>query len=689
MLSHYCNRPDGVFHAVCSLDCPDQCGLLIHKKDGKIVKVEGDPNHPVTGGKICNKVRHIVERLYDKKRLRYPLKRKGAKGAGKFERISWEEAIKEIAFRLRHLAEQYGPECILPYSFYGNMGYLNAEGMDRRFFNRLGAAELERAICQVAGAQGYKYTMGTAAGTDPEETVHAKLIIFWGIDAASTNMHQMIFAQKARKQGAKIIAIDVQKNQTGRFADWFIPVNPGTDGALALGIMHVLFAENLVNEAFLEKYTVGHNELRAHVRGYNPEIVSAVTGVPADDIVKLARLYGETPASFIRIGNGLQHHDNGGMNTRAISCLPALTGAWAQRGGGAIKSNSGVLSLNRRYLQGVHLRKTKPKRVVNMNQIGEALLSAEPPLKAMFVYNSNPAVVAPEGNKVRKGLAREDLFLVVHDLFLTETAAYADIVLPATSSFENLDIYASYWHHYIQLQQPVIPPYGESKSNTEVFRLLAKEMGFTEPEFRESDEELIKGALSGHRNPHIKHITFETLMEKHYIKAERRPFTVAGKLPTPSGKIELYSQKMLEDGFSPLPVHTPLKRESSHPFVFVPTVNHNFLNSTFSNNEKHVQMEKEPRLYMNRHDAEKLGIADGDLVRVWNGRGECLLKAATGNEVVPGVVVSRGLWSGKEGTRRLVNTLTPDRLADMGGGAVFFSGRVSVEKVLTPPTEKN
>lgn len=688
-MSSYVNQPDGVFPSVCSLDCPDQCGLLVHKKDGKIIKVEGDPDHPVTRGKICNKVRHIAERLYDKKRLQYPVKRTGAKGEGKFKRISWEEAIKEIAIRFRHLADTYGPECILPYSFYGNMGYLNAEGMDRRFFHRLGAAELERTICQVAGAQGYKYTMGGAVGTDPEETVHAKLIIFWGINAVSTNMHQIIYAQKARKRGAKIIAIDVHKNQTARFADWFIPVRPGTDGALALGMMHVLFAENLVDESFLEKYTVGHRQLREHVRRYDPETVSGITGVPAKDIVKLARMYGETPASFIRIGNGLQHHDNGGMNTRAIACLPALTGAWAAKGGGAVKSNSGVLALNSAFLQGVHLRKEKPKRIVNMNQIGEALLSAKPPIRAMFVYNSNPAVVAPEGNKVREGLAREDLFLVVHDLFLTETAAYADIVLPATSSFENLDIYASYWHLYIQLQQPVIAPYGESKSNTEVFRLLAKEMGFTEPEFSESDEELIKGALSGHLNPHIEHITFEALQENQYMKAKRGPWPVPGTLPTPSGKIELYSQKMLDDGYNPLPVHIPLKKESDHPFIFVPTVNHHFLNSTFSNNEKHMKMEKEPRLHMNIRDAEKLGISDGDLVRIWNDRGECFLKAATGEEVLPGVIVSRGLWSHQPGVNRLVNTLTPARLADMGGGASFFSGRVSVAKAAMLPTEKN
>lgn len=675
----FIEQPNGVFPSVCPLDCPDQCGLLVHKKDGKIIKVEGDPNHPVTQGKICNKVRHMAFRLYDKNRLKYPLKRTGAKGEGAFKRISWEQAVTEIADRFQSLIKTDGPESILPYSFYGNMGNINAEGMDRRFFYRLGASALQRTICQGAGSAGYKYTMGASFGTDPEDTVHAKLIIFWGINAASTNMHQIVLAQQARKQGAKIIAIDVHKNQTANFADLFIPILPGTDGALALGMMHILFKEGLVNQAFLEEYTTGHHELRHHVRQYDPETVSKITGVPVENIFKLARLYGKTPASFIRIGNGLQHHDNGGMNTRAIACLPALTGAWKVKGGGAIKSNSSVLAFNSTFLQGTHLQKTTP-RIINMNQIGEALLTLKPPIKAMFVYNSNPAVVAPEGNKVRRGLLRDDLFLVVHDLFLTETAAYADIVLPATSSFENMDFYTSYWHHYIQLQQPVIEPFGESKSNTEVFRLLAAQMGFSEPVFRQTDAELIEGALTAHHNPSIKNITFESLKKKHYIKAERPSFPAPGEVPTESGKIELFSKKLLEEGYSPLPEYTPLKKESGHPFLFVPTVNHNFLNSTFSNIEKHIQLEKEPRLHINNKDAVALGIGDGDMVRVWNERGEVLLTAATGDDVLPGVVVSRGLWAHTPKTNRLVNSLTPDRLSDMGGGAVFFSGRASVEK---------
>jgi anaerobic selenocysteine-containing dehydrogenase len=677
----FIKQPTGVFPSVCPLDCPDQCGLLVHKQDGKIVKIQGDPNHPVTKGNICNKVRNMTERIYDPKRLKYPMKRTGAKGEGKFERISWDEAIETITAKWKELIETDGPESILPYSFYGNMGRLSAEGMDRRFFHRLGASQLDRSICSSAGSEGLKYTMGGGFGIDPEDTIHSKLIIFWGINAVSTNMHQVVLAQKARKNGAKIIVIDVHKNQTGQFADWFIPILPGTDAALALGMMHILFTENMVDNDFLKKYTVGHEELRKHVVQYDPITVSGITGVPVEDIYKLARMYGQITPSFIRIGNGLQHHDNGGMCIRTIACLPALTGQWLVKGGGAIKSNSGYLALNTRSLQRPDLLQNKHTRIINMNLLGQALLELDPPIKSLFVYGTNPAVVAPNSNKVRKGLAREDLFVVVHDLFLTETAKYADIVLPATSSFENTDLYTSYWHHYVQIQQPVIERYGESKSNVEVFQLLAKKMGFEDQCLYETEAEMISQALDNPNNPYLEGIDYETLVKKQYVKANVKPL-LPGKLPTPSGKIELYSRKMEQDGYPPLPTYTPLVNDGDFPFLFVPGPNHNFLNTTFSNNEKHISFEKEPRLHMNIKDALSKGIKDGDQVRVWNNRGECILKVSVGENVLPGVVVTQGLWADSPGTKHLVNSLTPDRVADMGNGATFFSGRVNVEKVL-------
>ncbi|VEF49028.1 molybdopterin cofactor oxido-reductase [Bacillus freudenreichii] len=672
------NIKDGVFPSVCSLDCPDQCGLLIHKKDGKIVKVNGDPDHPVTKGSICNKVRNMGERLYDPKRLQTPLKRVGKKGEGKFQPISWEEAIETIASRWKQLISEEGAESILPYSFYGNMGRINAEGMDRRFFHRLGASQLDQTICSYAGNIGYGYTMGGGYGTDPEEMTDTKLFIFWGINAASTNMHQVMIAQKARKNGAKLVVIDVHKNQTGRMADWFIPILPGTDSALALGIMNILYEENLVDRDFLESYTVGYEELEVHVKRYDPLTVSEITGVPVKDIYKLARMYATISPSLIRIGNGPQHHDNGGMIIRTISCLPALTGQWQFKGGGAVKFNSGFLAFNTNALQRPELRKNSA-RTINMIQLAEALDNAEPPVRSLFVYGCNPAVVTPNAGKVREGLAREDLFTVVHDLFLTETAKYADIVLPATSAFENTDIYTSYWHHYLHLQEPVIPAYGESKSNTDVFRLLAEAMGFDEPELKESDEELIEQALSEVANPYFPEINLDQLKEKRFVKA-RNIEKFWKNLNTPSGKIELYSKRMELDGHPPLPTHTPLVEEPDHSFLFIPGPNHNFLNSTFSNNEKHARLEKAPQLFINEQDAEKLGIENGETVRIWNHRGECELEASVGDQVLPGVVVSQGLWSDQFGDKHLVNSLTPDRVADMGGGAVFFSGKVSVER---------
>lgn len=674
-MQSYLDQQNGVFPSVCSLDCPDQCSLLVHKQDGKIVRIQGDPSHPVTKGNICNKVRNMPARLYDPKRLKYPMKRIGAKGEGQFERISWSEAIETIASKWKDLTETCGPESILPYSFYGNMGNLSAEGMDRRFFHRLGATQLDRSICSSAGSVGYKYTMGGSFGIDPEDTIHSKLIIFWGINAVSTNMHQVALAMKARKNGAKIIVIDVHKNQTGRMADWFIPILPGTDSALALGVMHILFAENMTDSAFLKEHTVGHEELREHVKQYDPDTVSAITGVPVEDIFKLARLYGKTSPSFIRIGNGPQHHDNGGMCIRTISCLPALTGQWLKKGGGAIKGNGGYLAHNSVKLQRPELLENKNTRIINMNLLGQALLEADLPVRSLFVYGTNPAVVAPEGNKVRSGLAREDLFTVVHDLFLTETAQYADIVLPATSSFENTDFYTSYWHHYLQLQQPVIEKYGESKSNVEVFRLLAKAMDFNEEVLYETESEMIEQALD---HPRLEGMDYEKLAEYQYLKAEVKPL-LSEKLSTPSGKIELYSKQMERDGYPALPTYTPLENDGDFPFLFVAGPNHNFLNSTFSNNEKHVTLEKEPRLHLNAKDAASLRIIDGDWIRVWNHRGECELRAAVGENVLPGVAVTQGLYADTPGNKQLINSLTPDRIADMGGGATFFSGRVNVE----------
>lgn len=684
------DQENGVFPAVCPLDCPDTCGLLLHKENGKIVKVAGNPDHPITKGAICNKVRNMAERIYHPERLQYPMRRVGAKGEGKFERISWDEAIHEITGKFKSISAKHGSESILPYSFYGNMGILGVDGMDRRFFNALGASMLEQTICNAAGNTGWKYTMGANRGTVPEDTEHADLILVWGGNIVSTNMHQVVLAEKARKKGAQIVVIDVHRNRTAQWGDWFIPLYPGTDSALALGLMNVLFDRGLTNETFMQKYTVGHEALRDHVRNYTPERVARITGVPEADIVKLAELYGNAQAAHIHIGNGLQHHDNGGMNVRSIACLPAITGQWLKRGGGAVRTNS-YASTNSDALERPELRSNPEARVVNMNRIGEALLEDQQPIRALMVYCSNPLVVAPDTERVERGFAREDLFTVVHDLFMTDTAKYADIVLPAKSSFEATDLYTSYWHQYVHLQEPVIAPIGESKSNVELFSLLGQAMGYDPEIFGETPEQMIADALADTGNPYMNGVTLEALQEHRFVKLDMSSHdSFLEQLPTPSGKIELYSETMAERGLPPLPTYRalvegydgehPAGPDDVHPLMFLSPPNHNFLNSTFANTEKHQRMEKMPMLQIHPEDAAHRNIEDGDAVVVWNDRGRIELTAKVSESMLPGTVISQGLWWDGSGRKQRVNSLTSNRLSDMGNGATFFSATVEVKR---------
>ncbi|MDQ8733624.1 molybdopterin oxidoreductase family protein [Paenibacillus sp. LHD-38] len=674
---------NGTVRSVCPFDCPDTCGLSVTIADGKITKITGDAAHPVTRGAICNKVRHLNERVYHPDRFLYPMRRKGPKGTLDFERITWEEAYEEITTGMKNIISEQGAQAILPYSFYGNMGVLNAEGMDRRFFHRLGASQLDRTICNAAGAAGYAYTMGASMGIDPEDTVHTKLFLIWGCNLVSTNMHQTMLAAEARKNGAEIIHIDVHRNRTSAWADRFIHLRPGTDAALALGMMHVIIRDGLADQSFLEQHALGFDDLTAEAVRYTPEYVENITGVPAAEVEELGRLYGTTSPSFIRIGNGLQHHDNGGMTVRTIACLPALTGQWGIRGGGAMKGNGWYSRLNARKIERPDLMPDPNVRTVSMNQLGDALLATANPVKMLFVYNSNPAVVAPDQNRVREGLLRNDLFTVTHDLFLTDTCKYSDIVLPATSHFENLDLYTSYWHLYLQLHEPIMETMGECKSNFTLFRELALRLGFESEIFDISEEQMIREALDSENNPLLKGITFEALKEKSWMKAggnELPSFTTM--IPTASGKIELYSEKMLQHGFSPVPVHTPLKEPENYPFLLMTGPNHSFINSTFANQERLQKLEKEPLLHMQLDDAALLGFQDGERVKVRNDRGEVEITLRVSRDVLPGVLVTQGLWwDDQRKGHQAVNALTPQRLADMGGGATFFSNRVEVLKL--------
>lgn len=694
-----------ISYSVCPHDCPDTCALRVEiDGNGKITKVAGDPSHPVTGGVICEKVRSYPERIYNPLRILYPMRRAGEKGSGKFERISWEDAINIIVKRWKDIALKYGPESILPYSYGGTEGVINHGSMDRRLFNRIGAARLERTICSAAGTFGYRLAYGSSTGINPADSVNSKFIIFWGINALETNMHQAIFADNARKKGAKIIAIDVHKNKTAKWADDFYLILPGSDGALALGLAHVILRDNLADKIFLEKYSYGFEEFHAKAKEFPPERVADLTGLAQKRIEDLAHSYAAIRPSFIRIGNGLQHHDNGGINTWAISLLPALVGAWKDKGGGALRSNSGYFPLNDKALERPNLIKNS-SRTVNMVQLGKALCELNPPIYSLYVYNSNPAVVAPNQNLVLKGLGRDDLFTVVHEQVMTDTAKMADIILPATTSFEHADLYKSYWHTSLQWADAVIPRIGEAKPNIDVFKIIAEALGFKEPCFLDSEEDIAGQALD---LPYWREqgITLDRLKKERFImlNVPGRPFA-EGSSFTPSLKIEFKSEKVAELGLSGVPDYKPIKKErhctytggiaentaecakipaeSDFSLTLITPPNHFFLNSTFADIPSLKIKPPEPLLEINPKDAEERKIKDGDTVKVENQRGIIIIRAKVIDSVLPGVVVSTGLWwreNYKNG--RGLNTLTPDRLSDIGGGATFFSTSVEVEKII-------
>jgi len=674
--------------------------MLAWVRDGKIVRVSGDPDHPVTRGAICGKAARYAERMYSPDRVLYPQQRIGPKGEGRFERISWDAALDLIADRLHAVACEHGPVAILPYSFAGTMGITGFASMDRRLFNRLGASQLDRAVCSAAGNTGFDYTVGARRGTDPETTSRARYIISWGSNLASVNMHQMTYIREAQRAGATFVHIDVHRNRTTAFADRFVQVRPGTDGALALGMMHVIIRDGLHDAQYVRENTVGFEALAERVQEYPPERVERITEVTATIIETLAREYATTRPAFIRIGNGLQHHDNGGMAVRTIACLPGLVGAWRDVGGGAVKSNAGYAAMNDAALQRPDLLAGQAPRTINMNQLGHALTELDdPPIKAMVIYNTNPAVIAPDQTRVLAGLAREDLFTVVHEQLMTDTARYADVVLPATTHFEHTDLYSSFWHLYLALAEPVVAPMGEAKSNVEFFSLLAQRMGFDDDCFRDDAETLIEQALNNPANPFLEGITLDRLKEGRAVRLnveQPHPAYADGHFPTPSGKIELYAEQMARVGLDPLPAHTPLSEGGDgeqppagpYPLLFITPPNHFFLNSTYANMPSNIRSEQRPRLEIHPEDARSRGILDGDAVRVFNARGDVQLEASLTEDVRPGVVVSRGLWWGRHTPGgHGVNATTPQRLADMGGGATFFSNLVEVGRVESGPFE--
>jgi anaerobic selenocysteine-containing dehydrogenase len=682
-----------VIRAACPHDCPDTCALQITVENGRAIKVEGAPDHPTTRGTLCTKVARYLDRTYSRERLLHPLRRSGPKGSGRFVRVSWDEALEEIATRFKDIAASPdGPQAILPYSYAGTMGLLQYCSMDRRFFHKLGASLLDRTICSSAGKAGYAATIGASIGTDLEQFENARLILIWGSNPIVSNLHLWSRVQEAKRRGAKLIAIDPYRSLTAEKCHVHLAPLPGTDAALALGMMHVLIAEDRLDHDYIARYTLGFEALRERVLDYPPARVAQITGVAAEDIVALARDYGSIKPAVIRLNYGMQRHAGGGMAIRTAACLPALVGAWRDPAGGALLSSSGAYPVDRAALERPDLIWNQP-RTINMPALGNALLEVDdPPIRALYVYNSNPVAVAPESAKVVAGFSREDLFCVVHDVFQTDTADYADILLPATTQLEHLDVHSSYGHLYVLANNPAIAPLGEAKPNTEVFRLLAERMGFAEPCLRESDEDIARHALL-RDHPHAQGIDWDALRltgwQRLNVPAPYAPFA-HGNFPTPSGKCEFYSESLRREGVDPLPTFTP-PRESvasnpalaaRFPLAMISPPARHALNSSFANLPTFLESESTPHLEIHPDDAAARGIASGDRVRVFNDRGALVLTARVTEAARPGVVVALSLWWRKlspDGTN--ANMVTGQALTDLGRAATFYDCLVDAERM--------
>ena len=682
-------------------------------EDGSATRIQGDPAHPVTRGFLCAKVSKYLDRVYSPGRLLHPMRRIVPKGQGKgdaadFTRISWDDALQEIASRFRNISTEFGPEAILPYSYGGTLGLLNNSGMAHRFFYRLGASQLKRTICATAGGDALITVLGSKMGTEPEQFRHSKYILAWGANIHGTNIHLWPFIEEARRNGAKLVVIDPYKTRTARCADWYLPINPGTDAALALGMMHVIINGNLYDADYVSRCTHGFEELKKRVQEYPPARVAAWTGISAADIEKLAREYATVRPAVIRVNYGVQRAQNGGTAVRAITMLPCITGSWKEVGGGLQLSTSGSFGLNDTAVERPDLMLKSPlgraARAVNMSELATALNDLDsPPVKAIFVYNSNPAVVAPDHNRVVRGFLRPDLFTVVHEQFFTDTTSYADIVLPATTFFEHKELQKAYGHYYLQISNQAIEPLGECKSNTDLFRELAGRMGFSEECFGQTVEQMIDEALwtGDDRQPgQLQGLTSERLEKEGHIRLNlpgvpRRdgsepawflPFA-EGNFATPSGKAELYSEALAHQGLDPVASFVP-PAESRHaekarkfPLELLSRKADNFLNTSFANLEALQKMEQPELIEINTADAQSRGIQQGDWVRVFNDRGEVRLRAHVNGAVQPGVVAARLTWARFAPDGKSINALTSEALTDIGAGATFYSCLVEIESM--------
>ncbi|MGC8492315.1 MAG: molybdopterin oxidoreductase family protein [Syntrophobacteraceae bacterium] len=663
-----------VKRSVCPYDCPDTCGLLVEVVDGRAVKVGGDPEHPFTRGFLCNKMNRYADTVHSPGRLKTPLLRTGQKGTARFRPISWEEALARISTRWKQIIADSGAEAILPYSYAGTMGLVQRNA-GHPFFHRLGASRLDRTICSPAKDAGWKAVMGETPGLHPDEVLESDLVILWGINAAATNVHFLHSVREAKKRGAKVWVIDTYETPTAEIADRLFPVSPGSDGALALAMMRSLVAENLVDRNFPANHVQGFEEFWNEVlSGFSMEEAARLTGLSAETIRQMALAYGKARAPFIRLGSGLSRYTNGAMTCRTIVCLPALVGAWAKKGGGLLAgtSSGGAFSIGEITREDFM---AAPTRIINMNQLGLALTQMDnPPVSSLYVYHSNPAAVAPDQNQVLTGLSREDLFTVVHERFLTDTAACADIVLPATSSLEHSDLYRAYGTYCIQRAWPVIPPVGESKSNREVFGLLAEAMGFSDPFFRQSPDELIEHLLS------IPAPLRNGIDRGAFDAGKAVELTIASdyktRFLTESGRIEILNPRMHER----LPRYLP-RNEGAFPFRLMTAPNRYCLNSSFREREDLRAKDGAMYLRMNPTDAKAKGLHDGERVSAYNDLGEVTFLLRLTAKVPQSVVVAEGIWwlAHCPGDRS-VNALTSQRLTDDGGGSTFYDNTVDVRR---------
>ncbi|WP_420850235.1 molybdopterin-containing oxidoreductase family protein [Ramlibacter algicola] len=673
---------NGQVLGACPHDCPDTCSLVTTVQDGVAVKVHGNPDHPSTDGVLCAKVSRYTERTYHADRLLHPLKRVGPKGSGRFERVTWDQALDDIAARLKAIGER-DPQAILPYSYCGTMGLVQGEGMAGRFFHKLGASLLDRTICASAGAAGLTHTLGGKVGMKVEFFTEAKLIVLWGSNSITSTVHFWRLAQEAKRQGARLVCIDPRRTETAQKCHDHLQLLPGTDAALALAVMHELVVNDWLDHDYLAQHTLGWDALRERALRWSPERAAAVCGIPAQQIRDFARLYGTTRPAAIRLNYGMQRVRGGGNAARAIACLPALTGAWRHRAGGVLLSSSGWFPVDGAALRRPDLLAGRRPRTLNMVQVGDDLLrpsspSFGPQVEAMVVYNCNPVAVAPDSGKVVRGFSREDLFTVVLEQFRTDTADYADYILPATTQLEHWDVHTTYGHTDVMLNRPAIAPVGECKPNSEIFRELARRMGFDDPCFADSDEHMCRQAF-GDR------VDFEELLAKGFapLHIPDAPFA-HGRFPTASGKCEFFSAELARQGFDGLPDHVPNHEpagsSAAYPLAMISPPARNFLNSTFVNLQSLRDIEREPFLEIHPVDAQSRGLATGSVVRVFNDRGEYHCKAEVTERARPGVVNGLGIWWRKDGLRQTnVNELTSQKLTDMGNGPVFYDCLVEVQ----------